>query len=796
MADYSHIFLHEGNVEKINFSPKTGGDSSPAPSRDVHAHAVNIRLQYESCVNDAIQQLDARRMANKPSANGFYLDIELTGKHPPFEKLDGVRGPQLMAINGEDNSETTIASVYLQTKKKDWLNQKLDKYEDPVEDGKKPKNQTLINSIETIATSTARSLFPNKDEYDDFPPQKEGCFELWIDVVDDREIENSKRVLNQIGISLAQDVCLRFEKVTVLLVNATKEALDDIPLSLDYVEAIKYYYSPVDLLYDDEQNREWAQLIQDDIVRNVNDDSVIVGVLDGGINNGHPMIEPFLPDDRRATVIPNTNVFHEGYHGTGMAGLIEYGDLTEFLGRHGHLEINHSLASVKILSREPNEKYLYGKITEDAILRADQLGAKITCMAVTEEQERNDGSPSSWSAAIDKALFNNGQCDRLMVVSAGNTNLNDIDSDDYRTSLVNSPIQSPGQSQNAIVVGAYTQRSICHNPDYTTIAPPNGVSPLTRTSWFWRRSNIKPDIVMEGGNVAHHDVLGNVIPVELGLVTTDQDFNQTPLMPFNATSAATALAARLAARILTANPGISLLSVRALMIHSASWTNEMKALSQKPADIMKYCGYGVPNERWAMASGDTRATFIMENELIPFNEDCSYKEMHFYSLPWPKELLLQMHDENVKLRVTLSYYIEPSPSFKNDYDKYRLSSAGLIFDVKTPTESKEQFIARKNKKKPVKETSNNNSERWEIGIKLRGNSTLQSDWFECTARELAECNEIAIFPQNGWWKYRKIDNVYNRIKYSLVVTIETTETEIYDAVQIAVGQAIPVEVGR
>ena len=86
----------------------------------------------------------------------------------------------------------------------------------------------------------------------------EGCFEIWLDVVDDEEIEKSKRVLNQLGISLAQNTVLKFEHVTVLLVNATKEALDDIPLSLDYVEAIRCYYSPAELLENDEQQRDWA----------------------------------------------------------------------------------------------------------------------------------------------------------------------------------------------------------------------------------------------------------------------------------------------------------------------------------------------------------------------------------------------------------------------------------------------------------------------------------------------------------------------------------------------------------
>ena len=72
--------------------------------------------------------------------------------------------------------------------------------------------------------------------------------------------------------------------------------------------------------------------------------------------------------------------------------------------------------------------------------------------------------------------------------------------------------------------------------------------------------------------------------------------------------------------------------------------------------------------------------------------------------------------------------------------------------------------------------------------------TVQSDWIECSAFELAECNQIGVFPGSGWWKSRKIANVDNVIKYSLVVSIMTDETPIYDAVKVAVGNAIQIDV--
>lgn len=792
-----HIFLHNGNAEVIDFTVKGHGDDSVPERDDIQNHATNIRRQYINSLVASQRKLEARRAANMPVAEGVYLDFELKGKNPPYKSLDVKQGAHLLAVNNGKKKDVKVASVFLPSKNSNWLNKKLDQYQEPVSEGKNPTNMKLINSVETIASSTVRSLFPDKKEYDALRPNDTKCFEIWLDEVEEEKIEQAKSILNQIGIRMAQAEPLKFEHVTILLVKATREAIDDIPFSLNYVEAIRLYYNPAEMLDNDTEQREWEKLIEDDIIYNVTDDSVIVGLLDMGVNNGHPLLQPFLPDERRATVLPNTDVFHEGYHGTGMAGLVEYGDLADFMGRRGHLEIKHALASVKMLSDQyPTEPLFYGLVTSDAIAKAEEFGAQITCMAITEDHERNDGTPSSWSAAIDNALFNHGECNRLMLISVGNTKTDDIRTDNYLDSLTTSSIQSPCQSMNALVIGAYTKRCICNEERYSPVAPPDGISPYTRTSYLWRHKTIKPDIVMEGGNMGHHAVLGNSELPELSLVTTHEDWNQTPFQQFNGTSAATALAARLAARVLTANPDLAMLSIRALLVHSANWTEEMKKLGKKPEKIMYFCGYGVPDESKAMASNDTYATFIVENELVPFNDDANrtYKEMHFYALPWPKDALLQMDAERVKMRVTLSYYIEPSPSFKNDYDKYRLASARLAFDVNTPRETRKQFVERIKQTQDTDDKSNNDTKRWKIRANQRSKSSVQSDWFECTARELAECNEIAVFPRSGWWKFRKIANVHNRIKYSLVVSIETERTEIYDAVRVAVGQAIPIEV--
>lgn len=40
---------------------------------------------------------------------------------------------------------------------------------------------------------------------------------------------------------------------------------------------------------------------------------------------------------------------------------------------------------------------------------------------------------------------------------------------------------------------------------------------------------------------------------------------------------------------------------------------------------------------------------------------CKTKDMHLHDLPWPKEVLLELGEVSVKLRVTLSYFIEHAP---------------------------------------------------------------------------------------------------------------------------------------
>jgi len=158
--------------------------------------------------------------------------------------------------------------------------------------------------------------------------------------------------------------------------------------------------------------------------------------------------------------------------------------------------------------------------------------------------------------------------------------------------------------------------------------------------------------------------------------------------------------------------------------------------------------------------------------------------MHLHDLPWPKQVLEDLGQTPVSMRVTLSYFIEPSPNNVGWGENHRYASHGLRFDVIRPLESVPAFKKRLSKTEwdaPNARPQNADETReWVIGSNGRTHGSLHSDWWEGKAIDLSRCNLIAVYPVTGWWKERHHLGRHDRkARYSLIVTIETPETDIY-----------------
>ena len=90
--------------------------------------------------------------------------------------------------------------------------------------------------------------------------------------------------------------------------------------------------------------------------------------------------------------------------------------------------------------------------------------------------------------------------------------------------------------------------------------------------------------------------------------------------------------------------------------------------------LLRSCGYGIPNLNRAIQCFNNSVNMIVQGELQPYIKERSsprMNEMHIHTFPWPKAVLLDLGETKVKLKVTLSYYIEPSPGEIGWKDRYR-----------------------------------------------------------------------------------------------------------------------------
>lgn len=245
-----------------------------------------------------------------------------------------------------------------------------------------------------------------------------------------------------------------------------------------------------------------------------------------------------------------------------------------------------------------NDSLTYGAVTAESVALPESTAAarsRVFCMPITAAPD-NPGEPTLWSAAVDAlasgvdvASSNTGIAvlgrpdpdqARLFAISAGNVERLQAD---YRAACDSSGIEDPAHAWNALTVGAHTELTGApQDPSFdgwSALASEGDISPFSCTSlpFATRTWPVKPDICMEGGNVLTDGVkdFDDCHPL-LSLRTTDTR-NDLSLGSVNATSAATAQAARLAALAMVGYPSYWPETIRGLLSHAAEWTPLMRS---------------------------------------------------------------------------------------------------------------------------------------------------------------------------------------------------------------------------
>lgn len=820
-----HFLLH-GVASTEQFRSIAGGDPRFVPAR-VRASHGNALLRQLATMNDASGVVAVPDASIADVDLGMQVEfVGFPGVEMAFEKLARERsGIELLNVRHE--GEITYATVFVPDGKLVHFEKLIHDYlsERHGAKGQALDNRPLIDTIREIRAASLQALWT--DDLDVFPTANDQQigWEVWLPIRGDRAaIVRAFR-----NLASAQDIRvmageLNFPERTILVAFASPEQMKRSAIMLNLVAELRRTKETAEF-FDSLLPTEQAEWLQDLVERtefpSADAEVPHVCLLDTGVNNGHPFIAPALSDDDLHTVNPAWGTHDTVGHGTGMAGLALIGDLTRSLERSGPVRVRHRLESVKLLAQNGGNGHddrHHGYLTTEAVARPEVTAPtrlRVFGLAVTARDRRDRGRPSAWSAAIDSLAADvdgEGANPRLLVVSAGNTDRSAWNQ--YPASNSTDSIHDPGQAWNALTVGAYTNLVSITEPEaahHEPVASAGGLSPFSTTSSTWQAQwPLKPDVVLEGGN-AGRDTFGAVEMASLSLLTTHHLPHERSFTTANATSAATALASGMAAELMAAYPELRPESLRGLIVHSARWTNAMRHMflpqdaqptKAEYAQLIRHCGFGVPNLSRAKWSASNSLSMIVEEQLHPFaragNKQPTLRDMHLHRLPWPSMELEALHDTTVEMRVTLSYFIEPNPS-QRGRSQYRYASHGLRFEVKRPVESTSEFRARINRVARDEEENTRTTgddTAWLVGKQARHKGSVHTDIWRGPAADLASRGVLAVYPALGWWKTRTgLERWDKPAPYTLIVSIHAPDIEVdlYNAVANQIATVVEVQ---
>ncbi|MBX7495161.1 S8 family peptidase [Qipengyuania sp. 6B39] len=802
----SHFLLKNlGNPHPFQ-AKRGGGGRAPTDVLDRAGHAQAL-----------LQAIDALPAITAENPAGVYLEVESRPNERLAKGSLDASGLELLryssAADNNDNTET--ATVFASPKGLASLRKKVEQfqYEDtkPREkDGEiipgRPKNANLVQSLGAIAEAGLRALWRGPQAK--FPGDDETAhWEVWLDP------ESADPFITgaaEFGVDFGTDR-LTFPEDTVAVARATRENLALAVRRLRGVRALAAPATTADF-FDGlgvAEQAEWVDEMQERTTYAENADIGYVTLLDTGVSRAHPLIAPALDAADRHAAQPAWAVDDVKGHGTQLAGLVLYGDLTTPLQSAHPIAVTHRLESVKLLPDAGlNPHHLLGAVTRQAVNAAEvtQRRRTFTMAVTTDEDTPHDGAPTSWSTEVDQLAVGvsgnrNGQ--RLFLVSAGNTDNNKFGAGNYldHCDHEDHEIESPAQAWNALCIGAYTEKTLLpEGSGLTAIAPGGDLSPSSRTASWTSTWPLKPDVVLEGGNWV---ACNPPPPMQHGWLSLLSTHHSYPVRSFcftHDTSAATALAAKQVTELWSDYPTLWPETVRGLYVASARWTPQM--LSHLPANpnkgdyarLFRRYGYGVPNLERARRSAANALTLVVEDEIVPYglSEKTGHdvhKEMRLFELPWPVEELRRLGTALVTLRVTLSSFIAPNPSEASRGSRYGYASHNLRFKLNRANENAQQFMARISKAIDADGPLFEEEDMWEFGSNRRDVGSLHIDQLTCPASDLARRNLIAVHPVAGWWKSKaRLKEGLPTVRFSLLVEIdaEELEAELYAEVYAAV----------
>ena len=367
MPNLRPLFVSEQYKTGIRFtSTKNPPINKSLPQRNVQEHGNRLYGKLQSLLTSQTELISENESLNK----GIYLEVSgAQGTALNIESLEDLR--KNIRLANFKNTEPQKATFFLPLEERDFLEKKIREYKTELTTSGNPKNNKLIATIEDFKVTTINSFWNGKE--DKIPSETKVWCEVWLinnkNTHDEDVISEFINVTQANNIEIRTESNIKFPERIITLAKLNAQDILNLINSYQYLAEIRPYSTP-NIAYTSmgyREQEEWVNELKDRVIVNY-DSSISICILDTGVNNAHPLLEDVLQDEDKHTFLPTWGLNDHHSHGTEMSGIAAYGDLNEYLSTTTTVELNHTLASYKILPPTgDNDVSLWGYITEQAV---------------------------------------------------------------------------------------------------------------------------------------------------------------------------------------------------------------------------------------------------------------------------------------------------------------------------------------------------------------------------------------------------------------------------------------------
>jgi subtilisin family serine protease len=459
--------------------------------------------------------------------------------------------------------------------------------------------------------------------------------------------------------------------------------------------------------------------------------SAAIGIVDSGVASGHPLLENVVIGAFGAGDLPDAD---EHGHGTGVAAIAAYGDLSQMLDT-GQYTPQFRIASARVTDARGRfpDKSIAASAMDEAIRRLHaEFGCRVINVSLGDPHRLVGPKASAWAETLDNLAR---ALDIVIVVSAGNsdkTALVDAHGDQvvaaYPAYLMENDangLLDPAGALNVLTVGSIAHvNGLSDNDDVAvqSFCERGAPSPFTRCGPGLAGA-IKPDLIDYGGTGVYDGTLqrikdGKTHPAA-GIVTLNHQYVQRLFSKTSGTSQAAPLVAHKAAALINKFPDRSANFIRALLGLSAvqpqAAVDSLGNVHER--DRCAVLGYGHADLETALFSDDDRVILIAEDNL-PLDK------FAVYEIPVPPAFQTTAGERHINVSLAFD---PPVRRTRKDYAGLRMS-----FDLVRGCDTDAVFEAYrkigKDEEKPEK-LKPSLVASFAPKTTVRGNATLQAASF-------------------------------------------------------------------